>query len=802
MMTERKKIGFFIAFITGLALSGPAFAQYELSGQVVGRENGKTEPLAGAHLVLQGSRQGTYSDQSGRFRLAGVPKGNQVLVVSFVGYQTVERPMAFGSDVKLDIELEISPILENVVTVTASRYLPPFTKTDLSRAELAKQNVGLDLPILLNFTPSVVTTSDAGAGVGYTGMRIRGSDPTRINVTLNGIPLNDAESQGVFWVNMPDFASSVQSIQIQRGVGTSVNGAGAFGASVNIATAEPEDRAGVETNNTFGSFNTWKHNVIAHSGLLNQRFKFSGRLSKVSSDGFIDRSFSDLKSFYVSGVYLTKKGTLTANVFSGQERTYQAWYGVPEAVLREGNRRFNSQTYDNETDNYQQDHYQLIHKTALGQGWHLQSALHYTRGRGYFEQYREADRLSRYNLPNVVLGNQTISRSDLIRRRWLDNHFFGGTWQLEYRSPGQLAGRPIWDFQFGGAANQYQGKHFGEVIWARFASTGNIRHRYYDNDATKTDFNSFVKLNYQPLPGLFAFADLQVRRVNYTFLGFDNLLRNVDQAVTLAFFNPKFGVRYVRGNHEVYGSYSIGNREPNRDDYTQSSPQSRPQAESLQNLELGYAAAWGQATFGANVFYMNYRNQLVVTGQVNDTGGYIRQNIAQSCRTGIEVQGAIKLTDRIRWEANATLSQNKIRAFREFLDDYDNGGQVSTDYANTDLAFSPAVVAGSQLSWQVWRGGSLALLSKYVGRQYLDNTQQRANSLNPYFTNDLRLNCTFSPKIFREVGVNLLVNNIFSTLYESNGYNFGYVSGGQRIYENFYFPQAGSHFLLQLSLKF
>jgi iron complex outermembrane recepter protein len=557
----------------------------------------------------------------------------------------------------------------------------------------------------------------------------------------------------------------------------------------------------VELNNSFGSFNTWKHNVIVHSGLLNQRFKFSGRLSKITSDGFIDRAFSDLKSFYASGVYLTKKGSLTANVFSGQERTYQAWYGVPEAVLREGNRRFNSQTYDNEIDNYQQDHYQLIYKTGLGQGWHLQTALHYTRGRGYFEQYRPDDRLSRYNLPDVVVGNQVIGRSDLIRRRWLDNHFFGGTWQLDYKSPAQVAGQAKWELQWGGALNQYQGKHFGEVIWARFASTGNIRHRYYDNDATKTDFNAFAKANYQLAPGLFAFADLQVRRVRYQFLGFDNLLRNVGQEASLGFFNPKVGGRYVRGNHEWYASYSVGNREPNRDDYTQSSPQSRPQPETLRNLEVGYAGAVGKSSFGANVFYMNYRNQLVLTGQVNDTGGYIRQNIGQSYRAGLELQAAVRLASPLRWEANATLSQNKIRAFREFLDDYDNGGQVATDFANTDLAFSPAVIAGSQLTWSAWRGGSLALLTKYVGRQYLDNTQNLANSLDPYLTNDLRLTQTFAPRFFREVGLSLLVNNIFNEMYESNGYNFGYLSGGQRVYENFYFPQAGTNFLVQLTLR-
>lgn len=787
--------------LTALAVSFHALlrAQFSISGKVSTAD--ETTPLAGASVVLKGTGKGTAADENGQFVLTGLAGGTYTLQVSFVGYRTYEQNIDLRQDIVLDIQLAPAAVWSREVDVFGTR-LYPITKTVVSKKDLAPQNLGQDLPILLNFTPSMVTTSDAGAGIGYTGMRIRGSDPTRINVTINDVPLNDAESQGVWWVNMPDFASSVSQIQIQRGVGTSVNGAGAFGASVNITTLTPEDKASAEITNGFGSFNTWRHNVTVHSGLINGRFKMTGRLSKISSDGFIDRAFSDLKSFYLSGMYLTGKGSLTANIWSGKEQTYQAWYGVPEEELRKGNRRFNSQTYDNETDNYQQDHYQLIWQTDIGRGWSWKSTLHYTRGRGYYEQYRPDDRLSRYLIAPVQIGNQTITRSDLIRRRWLDNHFYGITWQLNYQSPELRADAPVLDFQFGGAANRYQGKHFGEVIWARFAGNSNIRHRYYDNDAVKDDINAYARATYQLADGLFAFGDLQLRGINYDFLGYDNRLENVTQNAKLLFFNPKTGVRYVRGASEWYASYAVGHREPNRRDFTESSPSSRPRPEQLHNVEAGYSGSVGNWAFNANIFYMYYKDQLVLTGSVNDVGAYIRQNIPDSYRAGIEFVAAWQINKQWKWEGNAAFSRNKIRAFTEFLDDYDNGGQRAIEHRNTDIAFSPAVVAASQLHFNPTRDLQISLLTKYVSRQYLDNTQQLSRSLDPFFTNDLRLDYTLYPKFCSEIGLNLLVNNIFNHLYESNGYTFGYISGGQPVYENFYFPQAGTNFLAQVRLRF
>jgi iron complex outermembrane receptor protein len=770
-----------------------AQAQFSISGKVISNEDKR--PLAGVNVILKNTTLGTTSDSEGNFQLT-TKEGNYTLSFSFIGFTTKEEKIILDKNITFNVELIANTIYLNdeKVYVYGTRYYP-ITNQVIEKQELKKQNLAQDLPILLNFTPSMVTTTDAGAGVGYTGMRIRGSDATRINVTINGIPLNDSESQGVFWVNMPDFASSLSSLQIQRGVGTSTNGGSAFGASVNISTDAPSTQASAEINNSYGSFNTWKHNGIFNTGKIGN-FRMMGRLSKITSDGFIDRAFSDLKSFYLSGVYDLKKGSITANVFSGQERTYQAWNGVPEEILRTGNRTYNELTYENEIDNYQQDHYQLIYNQDIEKRWKLNTALHYTKGRGYFEQYRTDDDLERYNLQPVKIGNETITTSDLIRRRWLDNDFFGWTYNLNYK------GEKL-DFQLGGAWNQYEGKHFGEVIWAKFASNGNIRHRYYDNDATKTDFNSFAKANYQFVPNLFAFLDLQVRTVGYTFLGFDNEQRNVTQNANFTFFNPKFGARYLLDNHEFYASYSVGNREPNRDDFTQSTPQSRPKHETLQNIEIGYSTAFSKFSFSANYYYMNYKNQLVLTGQINDVGAYIRSNIDKSYRTGVELVGGWQVTNKVKWEANMTLSRNKIQNFNEFLDNYDTGEQMKIEHQNTDIAFSPSVIAGSSLNFNVFREFNVALLSKYVGKQYLDNTQNENRKLNPYFTNDIRLSYNFAlPKVAKSVGISVLLNNIFNTLYESNGYTFGYIAGNETVRQNYFYPQAGFNFLTQLSLRF
>lgn len=782
-----------IAFL--LLLSVPAWAQFSISGTVNDADGGV---LPGAAISVEGTYKGTFADANGAFRLTNVKPGSLQLRVSLLGYEPISQTVELTQDAQIRLTLTKTVVVVDEVVVSATRanQKSAVAYTNVSARELTKQNLGQDIPLLLNFTPSLVTTSDAGAGVGYTGFRIRGSDATRINVTVNGIPYNDAESQGTFWVNMPDLASSVSSIQIQRGVGTSTNGAGAFGASVNVQTNSFEKNPYGEADISGGSFNTLKTTVKAGSGLLNNHFVVDARLSRIISDGYMDRASSDLKSFYVSGGWYGKKSFVRLNVFSGTEKTYQAWDGVPENLLKT-NRTYNAYTYDNEVDNYQQDHYQLISSHELSRNWRLNASLHYTQGRGYYEQFREGEDLADYGLPPVVIRDSTISQTDLIRRRWLDNDFYGAVFSLDYNSFGKLTAN------IGGGWNQYTGKHYGEIIWARFASTGNIRHRYYDNDATKTDFNLYGKAYYQFSSKFNAYVDLQVRTVGYSFLGFDNQLRNVQQDANLNFFNPKAGITYALNDRSsVYASFGVGHREPNRNDYTQSTPASRPKAEQLNDWEAGYKMQTQRLAFSANLYYMKYKNELILTGQINDVGAQNRVNVPSSYRAGIELEAGTALAKNLRWNVNATFSQNKVKAFTEYLDNYDTGEQRVNQYTNTDIAFTPNTIIGSQLLYTLAKGLEIGLLSKYVGKQYLDNTSNENRKLDAYFVNDLRFIYTVKPKGMNEIAFSLLLNNILGELYESNGYTFSYISEGKTVTESFYYPQAGRNFLAGVRVRF
>ncbi|AQG81717.1 TonB-dependent receptor [Spirosoma montaniterrae] len=772
----------------------PVWAQLSISGTVRDTD----DPLPGAAITVEGTYIGTFADANGVFRLSNLKPGLITLRASLLGYeaQTQTIDPAQMKTVSITLQKTAIAVDEVVVSATRANQKSAIAYTDVTRRDLTKLNLGQDIPQLLNFTPSIVTTSDAGAGVGYTGIRIRGSDATRVNVTLNGIPYNDAESQGTFFVNMPDFASSVSSIQIQRGIGTSTNGAGAFGASVNIQTNSLEKKPYAEANLSGGSFGTRRATVMAGTGLLNNHFVVDARLSRIYSDGFIDRAFSDLRSFYVSGGYYTGKSFIRLNIFSGQEQTYQSWGGVPENLLKT-NRTFNPYTYDNETDNYQQDQYQLITSHELSRKWRSNVSFFYTRGRGYFEQFRPDEPYSDYGLPNVMIGDSTIRQTDFIRRRWLDNHFYGTVFSFDYNSFGKLTAN------IGGGWNQYQGKHFGEIIWARIAGNTNIRDRYYDNDATKTDANLYAKAFYQFTPNLNAFADLQVRTVGYSFLGFDGQLRNVQQTANLTFFNPKAGLTYVLNDRNtLYTSVGVGHREPNRDNFTQSTPASRPKAERLIDYEAGWKWQTQRLAFTANAYYMNYRNQLVLSGQINDVGAYNRVNIPVSYRAGLELEAGAKLAQKLRWNVNATFSRNRIRNFTEFIDNFDTGEQESRTYRETDISFSPNVIAGSQLLFTPANKLELSLLSKYVGQQYLDNTSNASRRLDPYFTNDIRVIYTIKPSFAQEISFTLLLNNVLNELYESNGYTYAYISEGRLIADNYFYPQAGRNFLAGIRMRF
>jgi iron complex outermembrane receptor protein len=715
--------------------------------------------------------------------------------------------------------LKINRLNEVVVKATRATNETGMAFTNLYKQEIQKQNLGQDIPFLLNQTPSVVVNSDAGAGIGYTGIRIRGTDATRINVTLNGVPYNDSESQGVFWVNLPDFSSSVQSMQIQRGVGTSTNGAGAFGATINVNTLGFEREPYGETNVSVGSFNTLKTNVLASTGLINNHFVVDARLSRITSDGFIDRSASNLKSFYVSGGYYGDKSFVRFNVFSGQEVTQQAWEGVPQSVatgdlvgvnayvdrnflgeeykqnLLDRGRKFNPYNYDNQVDNYQQDHYQLISSFQLSDKWRFSPTLHYTYGRGYFEQFREGNKFSDYGLPNVEIGGSTITRTDLVRRKWLDNHFYGAVWSLDYTGTGKL------NANIGGGVSRYEGDHYGEIIWSQFAPNNEVRPRWYENLGTKNDFNIYGKAFYQFTKGFNTYLDLQYRTVDLRANGVLDNLERVDYGKRFNFFNPKVGVNYVvNESSSMYASYAVGNKEPSRQDLVDNAP-NLPNAENLQDVEIGYRVNSGTFNATANFYYMYYRDQLVLSGAVNGVGEAIRVNVPNSYRAGIELQADWRFADKWLLAANATFSRNKVQEFTETILASDGTPNQVTTFTDTDISFSPNVVAGSQLSFMPVRGLELTWLSKYVSDQYLDNTSDENRKLDAFFVNDLRLGYTLKPKFMKEINFSLLVNNIFNQEYEPNGYTYSYIFGDV-ITENFVYPQAGTNFLAAVRLRF
>ncbi|RDC54085.1 TonB-dependent receptor [Pedobacter chinensis] len=777
-----------------------AWAQNSVTGKVT---DNSQNALPGATIKIKNQRTAVLSDANGNFTLGNLARGRYTIVVSYVGYKSQEKSIDLSQNISLNFSLEQQSFLADEVVVSATRASKNAATTyrNLDKEELAKNNLGQDLPYLLNQTPSVVVSSDAGTGIGYTGLRIRGSDATRINVTLNGIPLNDAESQGSFFINLPDLASSVDNIQIQRGVGTSTNGAGAFGGSLNIQTTTRRDSAYAELNNTYGSYDTWKNTVSVGSGLINNKFTFDGRLSRIKSDGYVDRAFSNLKSFFISGAYYGKKDILRANVFSGSEKTYQAWNGVGEETLKT-DRTHNDFTYDNQTDNYQQDHYQLFYTRNITSQLVANAALHYTYGRGYYEEYKENQSLAKYKIPAVVLGEVTQDASDLVRRLWLDNDFYGVTYSLNYTPKNNL------NFVLGGAYNEYKGRHFDEVVWAQFANydgSESIRHRYDDNDAFKSDFNIFGRANYQ-IGQFNLFGDLQYRRVYYSYFGIDPNGTPAQQNATLNFFNPKAGLTYnLSEKSNVYASVAVGNKEPNRRDFTDSNINSRPKSENLTDVEAGYRTQFSNVSLGVNGFAMFYKDQLINTGKLNDVGGQTRQNVPDSYRAGIEVDGKWQILKNLSWAATATLSRNKIKDFAEYIYDENPAAFTSVmvnNYKNTTIAFSPSIIASSEINYNVLPNASIALLSKYVGKQYLDNTSADSRTLSSFFVNDIRLSYNTPLAGIKNVGLSLLVNNVFSTLYESNGGTYPYLYDGTLDRFNYYYPQATRNFLLSLNVKF
>jgi iron complex outermembrane recepter protein len=773
------------------------FAQFSLSGKVI--EKDSEESLSGASVVLNQTFLAVSTDQNGEFSFSDLPSGTYILKISFVGFENFLDTVELEKNLNLSIPLIPGTQWTDEVIVKATRAgsETPTTYMDVAGEYLEKNNLGQDLPYLLNWTPSVVTTSDAGNGIGYSGMRIRGSDQTRVNVTINGIPYNDAESQGVFWVDIPDIAASTQNIQIQRGVGTSTNGAGAFGGSVNLQTLNLRNEPYGQIEASIGSFNTRKFSAQAGTGLIKNHWIFEGKLSNISSDGYIDRASSDLKSYYGSGSYVGKNTVLKLLAFGGRERTYQSWYGVDSATLV-NDRTYNSAGwvskpdgstrffYEDQVDNYAQDNFQLHLSQSLGTGISLNTAVHYTYGRGYFEEYMDVNQgwetsLDFYNLPPVAIGDTVITDTDLIRRKWLDNDFYGITANLDYN-----VGKS--NFVFGLAANRYEGSHFGELIWARYASTSETGYRYYQNESIKDDFTVYAKLNYKLSQRIILFGDLQYRGVKYTRI-FSEGPTTVIFPDKFNFFNPKVGGTYhVSEVSDLYITLAVGNKEPNRTDFLDNASGEKPKAETLYDLELGYRRRGINSAYEVVGYYMYYLNQLVLTGELNNVGFPIRENVGKSYRAGIELSAQFNLATKWRWRPNLTLSSNKNL-------DYvfeDSPGNLKTE--NTNISFSPQSIAASEFSYLPLKSLEISLLSKYVGRQFLTNTGLERLSLDSYFVNDLRIRYNLYPKGIKELGFTLLVNNILGEEYVSNGYVwFG---------SPYYFPQAGRNFLLGMRVKF
>ena len=792
----------FISLLLVMTCSSSIAQEFKLTGKVTNRSG---QPLTDVNITVKNTSAGTQTLADGTFSFS-LEKAVYTLVFSYTGYETIERSVNLSDNVTLNIVLnsKVERLEEVVVASARVTSESPITFSEISKKEIEKVNLGQDIPVLLNFLPSVVSTTFDGTGIGYTDIRIRGADNSRINVTLNGIPYNDADSQATFWVNLQDFASSVENIQIQRGVGTSTNGAGAFGASINVLTDNYAAEPFAEISNAFGSFNTRKHTVKFGTGLLNDHFAFSGRLSRIESDGYVDRAFSDLSSYFLSGVYKNENTLIKALVFGGEEITGLAFAGVDAATLRT-NRRFNAdglffdrdgnqQFYEDQTDNYRQDHYQLHITHQFNTNWTGNVSFHYTYGRGFFEQYIDEASLDFYRLTPFQPQGQTTTNSDLVTRSHLNSDFYGTVFSLNYKNDKV-------DAIFGGGWNRYDGEQFGEIIFAEFASLPSLPTRFFDNNSDKKDFNVYAKATFDVSDKFKVFADAQIRNITYDADG--SLFEPgalLDVSETYTFFNPKAGVTFKADDkNSLYFSYARGNREPARVDFENGNPE----PESLNDFELGWRYNSNKFRLNTNVFYLDFTNQLVLTGALDEVGFPIRQNSGSSFRLGIEVDAVVQITDKLVTRPNFTLSSNKNRDFVAQRD-----GEL-VNLGTTNISFSPDVIAGNILTYTPVDNLSLSLFTKYVGEQYLANIDAESSLLDSYFVNDINIQYEINNlSIFKSIILTAQINNILDETYENNGFFFSFdvpnqTGGGVTTVDGTgFYPQAGTNFLLGATIKF
>ena len=772
------------------------------------------DPLAGAGITIENTFLGVHSGTDGTYSFSGLRDGVYNLRFSYIGYESQVIEVNLIKESVLNVSLVRKPLLTGEVIVHATRAgdHTPLAYSSIENKLLKKYNSGQDIPFLLSLTPSLVETSEAGNGIGNTSYRIRGTDANRINVTVDGIPLNDPESQQVFWVDLPDLASSVDNIQIQRGAGTSTNGAGAFGATVSIQTKNPENEPFAQISSSFGSFNTLKNTVSAGTGLLADKFALQVRLSKLKSDGYIDRTGSDQMSAFVSGVYRTTKSHLKANILLGEEHTGISWWGVPVEMLGL-NRRYNPagehtddagqiNYYNNETDNYNQNHYQLIYSFRADNNLSFSTAFHYTKGKGYYEEFKEDQSLADYGLPDVNIGDTVISATDLIQRKWMSNNFFGIVYTFKYRNEKVEA-------TIGGGANNYSGDHFGNIIWMRYPGDLEKDHQWYLNTGTKQEISIFGKADYSITDKISFFGDMQYRYVYYKMTGHDDDLKDLGQTHRYGFFNPKTGLFFsFNTSQDAYLSFSVANREPTRADFKEAAGDinALPRPETLYNIESGYKLREKKYSLSANTYWMIYKDQLVPTGELSSTGYSIMTNVGKSYRIGIEMNAGIKPLNFLNWDFNMTLSRNKIKDFVEYYTEYSTADwseeYKSKSLGTVDIAYSPSVIGTSDMNFKIFRHTELHLISKYVGKQYFDNTMSSERMIEPYFVNNLRID--FEPVIPKIKGAEfqVFINNIFNNKYESNAYGGNWFEDGVEKSWAYFFPQAGINFIVKASLMF
>jgi iron complex outermembrane recepter protein len=789
-------------------------------------------PLAGVNVLVLNNNQGVFTDGNGKYSIELKPLVYNVQF-SMLGFKTKGKTVTvIGKETVLNVQLISEVYLTDEVIVAATRAGDnvPATYTDISRNDLDYLNRGSDITYMLELTPSAVATSESGNGLGYTNFRIRGTDHTRINVTVNGIPLNDAESHSVFWVNMPDFASSVESIQIQRGVGTSTNGAAAFGATMNFSTISSSIKPYARIQASAGSFNTFKESVSVGTGVLNNGLSFDMRLSKLNSDGYVDYSGSDHTSMYFSGAWRNADNLLKANIIYGKEITGISWWGVPADSLdtnptfnpagqyidAEGNRKY----FEGQIDNYQQTHYQLLYSRKQGTHLYLNTALHYTKGGGYYQQIKDIDyelmygwgdlsemALNYYKIPDIIVGNDTITHSDVIRRKMMDNHFFGGTFSANYEL-GRLSS------SLGGAWNRYIGDHFGNLVWMRYAGEAELDHEYYRNRGDKTDMNAFFKLNYQLTPELNIYGDMQYRHIEYIMEGNDDdRLPNgsqkvLDQQHTFDFINPKAGVFYqINNNMHTYFSFAIANREPTRTNFKDATGDDTktPLPERLFDYELGYKYYSDKIHALVNLYYMDYLNQLIPTGEKSSVGYDIMTNVAESYRAGIEMAISVNPIKPLWFDANLTLSRNKITDFSLWATQYNEVWDeefVELNLGETDIAYSPNIITSGTLRYNLFKSFNVSYIAKFVGEQYFDNTMSEQRKLDSYFVNNIQLDYNIALKTKQELSLRLNINNVFNVKYSSNAYGGVWYEQGDEKTWAYYYPQAGINFMLGLDFRF